>query len=120
MTPARPPERAPVHRAHLCFIAVHIYPVLVPDSGIAFVGGAEVQQSVQMRALQRAGYKISVLVKDHGQPDVVDADGITIHKIPEAGGRGVPGLRFFYPRMSDLLRLLWRISPDIVFVQTAG
>ena len=105
---------------HVCFIAVHIYPVLAGHRGIAFVGGAEVQQSVQMRALLRAGCRISVLTKDHGQPDVVDCDGITVYKIPDAGRRGWPGLRFFHPRMSDLVRLLRRISPDIVFMQTAG
>ena len=105
---------------HICFIAVHIYPVLAGHRGIAFVGGAEVQQSVQMRALLRAGCRISVLTKDHGQPDVVDCDGITVYKIPDGGQRGWPGLRFFHPRMSDLVRLLRRISPDIVFMQTAG
>jgi glycosyltransferase involved in cell wall biosynthesis len=105
---------------HVCFIAVHIYPVLAGLRGIAFVGGAEVQQSVQMRAMLRAGCRISVLTKDHGQPDVVDCDGITVYKIPDAGLRGLPGLRFFHPRMSDLVRLLRRISPDIVFMQTAG
>jgi glycosyltransferase involved in cell wall biosynthesis len=105
---------------HICFIAVHIYPVLSGQSGIAFVGGAEVQQSVQMRALLRAGCRISVLTKDHGQPDVVDCDGITVHKIPDSGHRGWPGLRFFHPRMSDLVGLLRRVSPDVVFVQTAG
>jgi glycosyltransferase involved in cell wall biosynthesis len=105
---------------HVCFIAVHIYPVLAGHRGIAFVGGAEVQQSVQMRALLRAGCRISVLTKDHGQPDVVDCDGITVYKIPDSGQRGWPGLRFFHPRMSDLVRLLRRISPDIVFMQTAG
>lgn len=107
-------------KIHLCFIAVNIYPVLVKDSGLSFVGGAEVQQSVQMRALQQAGYQVSVIVKDQGQPDVVDSDGITIHKIPHDAGRGLRGTRFFYPRMSDLVKLLWRISPDIVFMQTAG
>jgi glycosyltransferase involved in cell wall biosynthesis len=51
---------------------------------------------------------------------VVDCDGITVYKIPDSGQRGWPGLRFFHPRMSDLVRLLRRISPDIVFMQTAG
>lgn len=105
---------------HICFIAVHIYPVLSGHRGIAFVGGAEVQQSVQMRALLRAGCRVSVLTKDHGQPDVVDCEGITVHKIPDSGQRGWPGLRFFHPRMSDLVGLLRRVSPDIVFTQTAG
>jgi glycosyltransferase involved in cell wall biosynthesis len=108
---------APVH---LCFIAVNIYPVLVPGSGLPFVGGAEVQQCVQMRALQRAGYRVSVLVKDDGQADVVDSGGIQVYKIPRDTHRGVRGLRFFYPRMSDVIKQLWRLEPDIVFVQAAG
>lgn len=107
-------------KIHLCFIAANIYPVLVKDSGLSFVGGAEVQQCVQMRALQQAGYQISVIVKDQGQPDLVDSDGIAIHKIPRDTGRGLPGTRFFYPRMSDLVKLLRHVSPDIVFMQTAG
>lgn len=105
---------------HICFIAVHIYPVLVPGSGLAFVGGAEVQQTVQMRALHRAGYRISVLAKDDGQADVIDCDGITLYKIPSEADRGVRGTRFFYPRMTDVVALLRRIDPDIVFIQTAG
>ncbi|MEY8876765.1 MAG: glycosyltransferase family 4 protein [Leptothrix sp. (in: b-proteobacteria)] len=114
----------PVRDAHLCFIAVNIYPLLVKDSGLSFVGGAEVQQRVQLRALRRAGYRISVITKDQGQPAVVacdgDCEGITLYKIPSDAGRGLRGTRFFYPRMSDLVRLLWRIAPDIVFMQTAS
>lgn len=105
---------------HLCFVALNIYPVLVRDSGVDFVGGAEVQQSVQIRALHRAGHRISVLVGDHGQPDVVDSDGIALHKVPAQGSRGLRGLRFVYPRMTDIVQRLRRIGPDIVFVQTAS
>ena len=111
---------ASARRVHICFIAVHIYPVLVEDSGIEFVGGAEVQQSVQIRALQRAGYRVSVLVKDHGQPEVVEREGLSILKIPGNNGRGWPGTRFLYPRLSDVVRLLYRVDPDLVFVQAAG
>ena len=107
-------------RAHICFVALHVYPVLVRDSRISFVGGAEVQQTVQIRALQRAGYRISVLVENHGQPDVVEYDGILIYRVPDAANRGIRGTRFFYPRITDIVRLLRRISPDLVFIQTAS
>ena len=75
--------------AHLCFVALNIYPVMVQGSGVDFVGGAEVQQSVQIRALQRAGHRLSVLVGDHGQPDVVDCEGIALHKVPAPARRGL-------------------------------
>lgn len=107
-------------RVHICFVALHVYPVLAADSKISFVGGAEVQQTVQMRALQRAGFKISVLVEDHGQPEIVERDGIQIFRVPDAADRGVPGTRFFYPRITDIVSLLRRVSPDIVFIQTAS
>lgn len=104
---------------HLCFVSVHVYPVLVKSKEIEFVGGAEVQQAVQMRALVQAGYRVSVLVKDYGQPDFLVHDGIEIYKIPAERKRGIKGLRFIYPRMTDVLRLLIKLSPDIVMVQTA-
>jgi glycosyltransferase involved in cell wall biosynthesis len=112
-----PPGSTPLH---VCFIAMHIYPVLAGDTRIAFVGGAEVQQSVQMRALRRAGCRVSVLTRDHGQPAVVDCDGIEVHRVPDVAGRGWPLLRFLYPRMTDMLTLLRRLSPDVVFLQATG
>lgn len=105
---------------HIAFIAPRIYPVLVPDPRLPFVGGAEVQQSLQVRALREAGWRVSVLTQDHGQPDEVSLEGLTVHRVPPVAGRGWPGLRFFHPRMSDHLRLLRRIDPDGVFVQTAS
>lgn len=105
---------------HICFVALHVYPVLAADGASSFVGGAEVQQTVQMRALQRAGFRVSVLVEDSGQPDVVDCNGIQVYKVPSAGNRGLPLTRFFYPRTTDIVGLLRRVSPDIVFIQTAS
>ncbi|MGA1318122.1 MAG: glycosyltransferase family 4 protein [Rubrivivax sp.] len=104
----------------MAFVARHVWPVLSGARDIAFVGGAEVQQTVQMRALRRAGCRVSVLVRDHGQPAQVDCDGIAVHRIPESGRRGWPGLRFVHPRMSDIVGLLRRIDADLVFVQTAS
>lgn len=105
---------------HICFIAVNIYPVLVRGTGLAFVGGAEVQQALQIRALKAEGYRVSVLVKDDGQASVIACDGITLHKIPSDRGRGLRGTRFLYPRMTDVIGLLRRIDPDVVFLQAAG
>jgi glycosyltransferase involved in cell wall biosynthesis len=105
---------------HIAFVARLVWPVLARDGRVHVVGGAEVQQTLQMRALQRAGCRISVLVQDHGQPALVDCDGIAVHRIPAPRGRGWPGLRFFHPRLSDIVRLLHGIGPDLVFVQTAS
>jgi glycosyltransferase involved in cell wall biosynthesis len=105
---------------HIAFVASQVWPVLARDVRVPMVGGAEVQQTLQMRALQRAGWRVSVLTRDHGQPALVDCDGIAVHRIPAPGRRGWPGLRFFHPRLSDIVRLLYRVGPDLVFVQTAS
>ena len=118
--PRAPTDTRHRPRPHVCFIAGNIYPVLVGDSGLSFVGGAEVQQTLQIRALRRAGYPVSVIVRDQGQADLVHHQGVAIHKLPLSGRRGWPGTRFLYPRMTDLVRLLHRVSPDIVFTQTAS
>lgn len=120
MRAASPSDTQPPLRPHVCFIAANIYPVLVGGSGLSFVGGAEVQQTLQIRALRRAGYRVSVIVRDQGQPDLVNHQGVAVHKLPAPGTRGWRGTRFLYPRMTDLLHLLRRVSPDIVFTQTAG
>lgn len=120
MSAIPPPPGAPPGRPHVAFVAPRIWPVLSRDPHAAFVGGAEVQQSVQMRGLLEAGCRVSVLTQDHGQPAQADCEGITVHRVPQAAGRGLPGLRFFHPRMSDVVRLLDRVAPDLVFVQTAS
>lgn len=118
--PCHPAAGAAGPGLHIAFLAPRIWPVLSRDAQARFVGGAEVQQSVQMRGLQAAGCRISVLTQDHGQPATADCDGITVHRVPAQGRRGLPGLRFFHPRMSDVVRLLDRVNPDLVFVQTAS
>ena len=73
---------------HIVFVARLVWPVLALDDRVPVVGGAEVQQTLQMRALQRAGCRISVLTQDHGQPALVDCDGVAVHCIPAPDHRG--------------------------------
>lgn len=105
---------------HVCFVAMNIYPTLADTTSAEMAGGAEVQQMVLARALVAAGLRVSVLTGDHGQPEVVDCDGIRVHRVPAAGRRGVRGLRFLHPHLSDVWWALRRIDPDIVYFRTAG
>lgn len=105
---------------HICLVAMNIYPVLVKSPGIEFAGGAEVQQTIIANALCADGYRVSVLTADHGQADLVDCAGIRIHKLPAAGTRGIKGLRYLYPHMTDVVAGLERIDPDIVYLRVAG
>jgi glycosyltransferase involved in cell wall biosynthesis len=99
---------------------MNIYPTLTGATSAEIVGGAEVQQAVLARALVADGFRVSVLTADHGQPELVDCGGVQIHHVPHPGSRGVSGLRFIHPHMTDVVAGLRRIDPDIVYFRVAG
>lgn len=103
---------------HVCMISPYIYPSLVAGSGVHHAGGAEIQQTMIARLLVQDGYRVSVLTNDFGQPDQVTVDGITIRKIPAPARRGIKGLRWLVPRLTDVLACLHGIAPDVVYVRT--
>ena len=106
-------------RPHVCFVAPYTYPSLVPGTGAAVAGGAEVQQAQLMRLLAADGYRISVLSQDFGQPERCVREGIEICLLPEHAGRWIKGLRWLVPRLTDVVSLLDELKPDCVYVRTA-
>jgi glycosyltransferase involved in cell wall biosynthesis len=111
---------SPVLRPHVCFVAMNIYPTLTGSTTVETVGGAEVQQTVLVRALVADGFRVSVLTADHGQPERVECDGVQIYRVPRAGTRGIRGLRFLHPHLTDVVAGLRSIDPDIVYFRIAG
>ena len=119
-TALAPPARRADAGLHICFVAMNIFPVLSGESSVELVGGAEVQQTFLVRALAAHGFRVTVLTADHGQPEVVDSGGVHIHRVRSPGMRGIKGLRFIHPHMTDVVTALRRIDPDIVYFRTAG
>lgn len=115
-SPARGGDAGP----HICFVAMNIFPVLSGESSDELVGGAEVQQTLLVRALAADGFRVTVLTADHGQPEVVDSGGVCIHRVRSPGKRGIKGLRFIHPHLTDVVMALRRIDPDVVYFRTAG
>jgi glycosyltransferase involved in cell wall biosynthesis len=63
----------------ICFVSLYSYPLFNPDCKGQF-GGSEVRTSIIVKGLARtARYDISLIVFDHGQPDVELLNGITIY-----------------------------------------
>ena len=106
-------------KPHVCFVAPYCWPVLSQDPSLKMVGGAEVQQCVLARLLVRAGYRVSMICCDYGQPDRIEVDGITVHKAfaPEAG---VPVLRFVHPRLTLMWRALRAVDADVYYQRSSA
>src|SRR5438552_18379571 len=113
----RPASTSP--RPHICFVAPNTWPVFSRDPDNGFIGGAEVQQSILSRALAGAGYRVSMICLDFGQPQRVLLDGVTVYKAhrPDAG---MPVLRFVHPRMTAMCRALRALDADVYYHRCAG
>ncbi|HJW03207.1 MAG TPA: glycosyltransferase family 4 protein [Azospira sp.] len=108
-----------VVRPHVCFVAPQVWPVLARDSRIPVVGGAEVQQTILGRLLVRAGYQVSMICLDYGQPEQVTVDGITVHRA-HSETAGIPVLRFFHPRLTSMWRAMAEVDADIYYQRSAA
>ncbi len=106
------------HKPSVCFIALNAYNLLSGRQDINHLGGAEVQQVRMASWLVRRGYPVSFVTLDHGQPDGIDIDGITVRKA-YAQKDGIPGLRFLHPRWSGLWAAMTRADADVYYQRGA-
>ena len=105
-------------RPHICFVAPHAWPVLSGSREIRLVGGAEMQQSHIAKGLVAAGYQVSMLCLDFGQPARTEVDGVQVYRLhrPDAG---LPVVRFFHPRLTSFWRGLHAVDADIYYQRGA-
>ena len=104
---------------HVCFAAPNAYPILADRSELEFAGGAEVQQVLIARELVKRGYTVSMVCRDFGQPSPVRIDDIEVF-VAFARDKGIPGLRFIWPRLWGIWRALRRANADVYYQRTAG
>src|SRR5258708_38208478 len=101
-------------RPHICFVAPNIWPVFSHDPDNELIGGAEVQQSILARALLRAGYRVSMVCLDFGQPQRVLLDGVMVHKAYRPAAVLRP-LRFIHPRITTLWQAMRAGDADVYY-----
>lgn len=81
---------------------------------LGHVGGVERQISLMSRWLAARGHRVSVLTWDEGQDDEVEIEGVRVISMCRQDA-GLPGLRFFVPRWSGLVRALRRADAKICY-----
>jgi len=104
---------------NICFLGMDNYPVLNPRHGNEYFGGESVQQTLLAKAYAALGYRVSMIVKDHGQPQGESIEGIRVWKT-FAAGAGIPVLRFVHPRATSILSALERADADVYYQSCAG
>ncbi len=105
-------------RGRLCFYVPYLYPIAVGGE-IELAGGIEVQHWAVARALAQRGFDVSVATGDYGQDSVVIRDGVSLVRTYSTDA-GIPGVRFFYPRLWKAMRALRGIGADVYLASGAG
>jgi glycosyltransferase involved in cell wall biosynthesis len=82
------------------------------------IGGVERQVSQLARWLAGRGHRVTVVTWAEGQADGIEIDGVRVLTLCRRTD-GVPGLRFFHPRWTSLVRALARADAD-VYYQNCG
>ena len=103
----------------LCFVAPYLYPCLSGRYPVQHIGGAELQQAFLGKELHRLGLEVSYVTIDFGPPPVEDIDGIRVIKAFKER-HGIPGLRFFYPRLVKLWQAMLAADADVYYTRTAS
>ena len=117
MSPAQFPGAT--QRPHICFVAPQAWPAFSGDAHIEVVGGAEVQQCILARLLARAGYRVSMICLDYGQPQRVLHEGVTVVRT-YPGDAGLPVLRFIHPRLTGMWRAMREVDADIYYQRSSA
>ncbi|NHZ92147.1 glycosyltransferase [Massilia sp. CCM 8733] len=122
MTDIDSTQRDAVQRksARICMLNYYAWGVIADlDGKKVHIGGEEVQHALMSRYLARSGHQVTSLVGDFGQQPVEQVGGVTVRKT-FALADGLPGLRFFAPRLTATWASMKAADADVYYVSCAG
>jgi glycosyltransferase involved in cell wall biosynthesis len=113
-------------KIELCFVITNIYPLFFPENEVArggksnTFGGAEVNlYNLALKLSEDPKYKITFLVGDYGQPDVVKFNEIVIKKFKYLDIKRYTNLGYKILRRFYIIKSLTSKKYDIVINSTA-
>ena len=105
----------------ITFFAPRIYPVLVSSDQTKSAGGAEVQQASLIEQFAKLGHQVSVVCHGPCAGQTINLrENVTVFVMRSGGRRGVPGLRFIYPNLTDAATAIAKTDPDVIYQRGAG
>jgi len=99
----------------ICIVSLNITPYY-ETSPTSNYGGAEVQTAFIAEALAGQGHDVELVVSNLRDPSTIPH---VAHNAFDSGD-GVPGARFFHPRLSGILRALAKADADVYFQRNTG
>jgi glycosyltransferase involved in cell wall biosynthesis len=99
----------------ICIVSYNALPLIAENLARPF-GGVEVQHSLLGRELLERGHEVSFVVLN--LPPETRSDFRLIEAYDD--GRGLPGIRFFWPRLTGLWRALGSAGADVYYQMGAG
>jgi glycosyltransferase involved in cell wall biosynthesis len=97
----------------LCIISHNAYGAISGGKS-GFIGGIEWQTSFLARRFANQISSVTMLTWDEGNKDEESFDGVRVVKICKSTA-GLPGIRFFHPKWTGLLRALGNADADIYY-----
>lgn len=118
MNPVQTEHAGAVRR--VCLVNYFAWGVIADlDGPDVHIGGEEVQHTLLSRYLARSGFEVTSLVGDFGQADRQRIGGVEVRKTFPLSA-GIPGLRFFYPRLTSTWAALKAADANVYYTSCAG
>lgn len=98
---------------HLCIVSLNAYKS-ISNSPSGQIGGVELQASLLAHWMAERGHEVTLVTWNEGGPREEFFGKVRVVKICSQH-QGIPGLRFFHPKWTSLVRALKNINAEVYY-----